>query len=249
MKPSRKEIRWLLNDKYGGVETSEFKKDLERLEKGEPVDYVIGWVPFLDARIDLKYRPLIPRLETEYWTEKAIQDMRSLGLNKVKVLDMFSGSGNIGIAVMLHVPESEVVFAEKSKRAIKGIALSCELNGVSPERYDIIESDVFSEISGTFDFIMANPPYVGEENSEQVGESVMMYEPRMAVFSGKRGDGIIKRFLAEVQGYLNKGGRVYMEFDSFQKEMIESLLKDSDLSSFEIYKDQFDRWRYCVATK
>ena len=66
LKMNQRDKNWLLRDKYHGIETPAFFADLERLVKGEPLDYVIGWREFLGVKIDLSERPLIPREETEF---------------------------------------------------------------------------------------------------------------------------------------------------------------------------------------
>ena len=68
---------WLLNEKYQGERTDEFFADCERLKSGEPLAYIIGHVPFLDATIHLDSKPLIPRTETEYWVKAVIIDITS----------------------------------------------------------------------------------------------------------------------------------------------------------------------------
>jgi len=75
----KQETVWLLNEKYGGQLTDKAKKDITRLEKGEPVDYVTGHKNFCGCKIDLRYKPLIPRDETEFWINKAIQDINNNG--------------------------------------------------------------------------------------------------------------------------------------------------------------------------
>src|SRR3989344_3449883 len=76
----KKEIQWIFREKYsnesGRVKIKE--EDIARLEKGEPVDYIIGSVPFLNVTIDLSCRPLIPRPETEYWTHDAVEYIKSM---------------------------------------------------------------------------------------------------------------------------------------------------------------------------
>ena len=109
-----KDAIFLLNEKYAGVRTPEYEKDLARLAGGEPVDYVIGWKPFLDCKIFLDSHPLIPRAETEYWVEQAIteiQESKKAGAG-TRHLDLFAGSGAIGIAVLKHLPQVGVDFGE-----------------------------------------------------------------------------------------------------------------------------------------
>ncbi|MDO8524485.1 MAG: HemK family protein methyltransferase [bacterium] len=75
----KQEVVWLLNEKYGGKLTDRAKKDITRLEKGEPVDYVIGHKNFCGCKIDLRYKPLIPRDETEYWVGEAVREVNNNG--------------------------------------------------------------------------------------------------------------------------------------------------------------------------
>ena len=101
-----KEIRWLLEEKYHGQLTPPAKRDIARLQKGEHVDYVIGFVEFAGCRIDLSQRPLIPRSETEHWVHKAIAELRQESHDRKKTdatpiscLDIFAGSGCIGVVL------------------------------------------------------------------------------------------------------------------------------------------------------
>jgi len=79
MHPDQKDIAWLLEEKYAGDKTSEYQADIDRLAKGEPVAYIIGYQPFLGLKIYLDSLPLIPRPETEWWTEQLLQKLGGAG--------------------------------------------------------------------------------------------------------------------------------------------------------------------------
>ncbi|MBI2642687.1 MAG: peptide chain release factor N(5)-glutamine methyltransferase [Candidatus Wildermuthbacteria bacterium] len=239
------EIRWLLKEKYKGKLTPQAKKDIAKLKKGEHVDYLIGWKPFLSCKIDLRHRPLIPRVETEYWVEKAILNLRSK-ISKVRCLDIFAGSGCIGVAVLKHIPGARVDFAEKEKKPLKQIALNAKLNRIAKSRYRIIQSNIFSKVKGKYDYIFANPPYLAESKRKKIQKSVLEQEPHSALFGGKDGLKYIRLFLRQSKEFLAKNGVIYLEFDSFQKTAIEKLLKKFGYSHWQFHKDQYGKWRFVV---
>ena len=252
----QKEIGWLLKEKYKGKLTAAAKRDLVRLKAGEPVDYLIGFVEFAGCKIDLSLKPLIPRPETEYWVEKALEEIKYKIQNtryKIQVLDMFAGSGCIGIAVLKNIDKAHVDFVEKKKRFLRQIRINAKLNHINPRGYRILEGNIFQlkgvsveRSMGLYDYIFANPPYVAEPRKKSVQASVLKYEPREALFAGKDGLLYIKRFLKEARKHLNPGGKIYMEFDSPQKQEIGMLLKKFGYSSWQFYKDQYNKWRFVL---
>ena len=239
------EIRWLLEEKYKGKLTPQAKKDIAKLKKGEHVDYLIGWKPFLNCAIDLRYKPLIPRVETEYWAEKAVQDvstanfpgalphpagwgptrLRKIRSASIACLDMFAGSGCIGITVLKNVPYAHVDFADNNRKFLRQVQLNARINSIAKRRYSVILSDIFSGIRGKYDYIFANPPYLAESKRKKVQKSVLEQEPHGALFGGKDGLKYISLFLRQSKEFLAKKGVIYLEFDSFQKREIEELLK------------------------
>lgn len=230
----KKEISWILKEKYQGKETKEFFKDVKRLEKGEPLDYIISFTNFLGVKIDLSKKPLIPRPETEYWVLEALKEVKG------RVLDIFSGSGCIGLAVLKNT-NCKVIFADKR---IEQIKINLKINNLK-ER--IIKSDVFSNIKGKFDYILANPPYIPFHNKKLVQKSVLKYEPKDALFAKDNGLYFIKKLLFQGKNHLNKGGKIVIEFDPAQKKEITKVLKKLNYS-YAFYKDQFPRWRFFIAS-
>ena len=249
-----KEIYFIFKDKYGGKWNSKFLEDVRRLKAGEPTDYIIGWTPFLDCKIDLRHRPLIPRTETEFWTERAIQIMTnndgnnklSHGHHNIRILDVFSGSGAIGIAVLKHIKKAKVDFAELDKNALKQIRLNLKINKIRPGRARVIYSNVLGNIKTKYDYILANPPYIATSNKKRVAKGVLKYEPRMALWGGKDGLDIVRIFLKDARLRLTPNGQIYMEFDPGQKKKLEKLIPAFGYSRVSFHKDQFKRWRYAI---
>ncbi len=245
-----KEKLWLLEEKYHGEETGAFFSDVTRLEKGEPVDYVIGFTQFLGCHIDLSHFPLIPRTETEFWVERTIREI--LNKNKkgsVHCLDLFSGSGCIGIALLQHIKQATVDFGENEDDCLKQIQKNLEKNKVANSRANVYKSDRFENIpQKKYDYIFANPPYIAREREKNVQESVAEWEPHHALFAKDDGLYYIKKIIQEAPTFLKKNGTIFIEFDSCQKEAIERFIS-RDKYIYTFWKDQFGKWRTVVLQK
>ncbi len=244
--------------------TRQFKEHIEKLKSGEPLDYIIGFTEFLGCKIDLSKKPFIPRSETEFWVNEAISKLHMVNSKIINnkllvishkpltVLDMFVGSGCIGIAILKHIPSAFVVFAEKNKEFLEQIKINCEINKIPKNRYKIVQSDVFSNVKDNpstslrarFDYIFANPPYIATVRKNKIQKSVLKYEPHEALFGGEDGMIYIRKFLAEAKNFLNNSGKIYMEFDYIQKEEIRKLLFKLGYEKFKFFKDQYGKWRY-----
>ncbi|MDP2641763.1 MAG: peptide chain release factor N(5)-glutamine methyltransferase [bacterium] len=240
-----REIQWLIEEKYQGMMNEAVQADIERIKQGEPVAYVIGFVDFLGTKIDLSERPLIPRVETELWVEQIIKEINKDqdATKEIRCLDIFAGSGCIGVAVLKHAPRATVDFVDVDTKAIKQIEINCKLNNIDASRFKIIESDMFNELNNSYDYIFSNPPYIKEGKKSEVQDSVLAYEPHGALFGGPRGLRYIKAFLDQVKKYLKENGKIYMEFGADQKEEIEKIVKEQGFSKVEFYQDQFKKWR------
>ena len=250
MQDMKKEIKWLLEEKYNGSPNKNFKKDIKRLEDGQPLDYVIGFKEFLGCKIDLSKKVLIPRPETEFWVEKEIGEIMhnpviNTGQN-LRILDIFSGSGCIGLAILKNFRTAKVDFADKDKNAISQIKINLKNNFINKKRYKIIKSDVFKNIKDRYDFIFANPPYIPTTKKNKVQKSVLKYEPKSALFGGTDGLFFINKFLKDAKKYLNPDGKIFMEFDYIQKNKIEKLLKKYKYKKYEFKKDQYGKYRWVV---
>jgi release factor glutamine methyltransferase len=267
-----KETEWLLREKYRGEKSEAFFADCTRLEAGEPLAYLIGSIPFLGCEIALDSHPLIPRPETEFWTEKAITEIRaqssrqdlvlrglasnspSIDLSRgwtPKILDLCAGSGAIGVAVAKAIPEAHVTFAELDPAHLPTIQKNINQNlsvnrKVLGEEYEIVASDLFTNITGRFDFILTNPPYI-DQAANTVDDSVATHEPHLALFGGEDGLAIITEIITKAPDYLTANGQLWIEHEPFQSATIREL---ASLHRFgcQTLLDQYDTARYSILT-
>lgn len=246
-----RQINWIIRDKYQGKITPEFKKDLQKLQKSVPLDYIIGFSQFINCRIDLSLKPLIPRPETEYWVDYVIKEIQILPIKKkrkLEILDIFSGSGCIGIAILKNISHAKVDFADNSTKLIRQIKLNLSINQIPSPRFRLIKSDIFNKISSQYDYILANPPYMPEEKPQQVCQSVRQFEPQKAVFAADKGLYYLQKLLIHSPQHLKKNGKIYLEFHHPQKRQLQKILKKSSFASWQFYRDQYGFWRYLSAS-
>ena len=210
-----------------------------------PEEYQTGYADFLGCRIDLSGRPLIPRPETEFWTRRAITDLAALDAAKIRVLDIFSGSGCVGVAVAKNLPLLLVDFSDIEASAVEQARINCEINAIAPDRFRIFESDIFAGVpAGEYDAILANPPYIDLAKIGQVQKSVLDWEPHAALFAAGKGLALIEKFLKSAKNFLKPSGFIYMEFDPRQKRDIMEIIKKENYPAAKFFKDQFGKWRF-----
>src|SRR4030043_545681 len=216
-----------------------------------PKEYKRGFKRFLGCKVDLSQKPMIPRLETEFWLKKAIKTINQ-EKKRVVCLDIFAGSGCIGIAVLKNCSElcQRMDFVDIVKDFLKQSKINLDINKISPGKYKIIHSDIFksregglalhrTEGSGAgYDYIFANPPYVGLDKRHLVQESVLDWEPMIAIFGGEDGLFYIRKFLKDARKHLKRGGKIYLEFDHMRKKETEELLRQLKYKNYKFHKDQ-----------
>jgi release factor glutamine methyltransferase len=240
---SQEEV-WLLDEKYGGEKSEAFFADLALLQAGTPLAYLIGSIPFLNTNTSLASHPLIPRPETEFWTEKAISHLRQKhGSESISLMDLCAGSGCIGIATGVNIPSSHITFVELDKTHLPTIKNNADINNLPEGRFDIIESDLFSNIptNNKFHAILSNPPYI-DPALDRAEKSVKLHEPSLALYGGLAGMDLIEKIINSAPSYLHGGGELWLEHEPEQVSAINDLAQ----SHFQTYnhKDQYGVYRY-----
>ncbi len=240
------DIKHLYRDKYAGDTHADMREDLIRLQSGEPLAYVIGWIPFLGLSLRLDSHPLIPRPETEWWTEALIAHCKEKYADvKISVLDLCAGSGAIGLSVLQAVDTATVSFAELSPVHTALIAMNLDENKLDKARATIRSGDLFAPFQNErFTIIATNPPYIPE--GRELDPSVMHYEPHEALFAGSDGLSIIRRIVQEAPDHLMPGGELWMECDTTNAEQAGARMRERGFSSVEIRNDHYGRPRIVV---
>lgn len=244
--PSPEDVRALIRDKYAGDEEANIQADLARLSAGEPLAYVIGWIPFLGLHIDLGSRPLIPRPETEYWVEVMLSQLKKrFGDRSFTFLDLCAGSGAIGLSVLKAFPKAQVSFGELELPHIELIAHNIQVNDLDAGRAVIRRGNLFAPFfDEQFDVIATNPPYIPA--LRKLEESVVGYEPPVALFAGPEGLDLIERIAKEAVRHMRSGGELWMECDIDNIETAQSLVLTGGANRADIRTDQYGRPRTLV---
>lgn len=225
--------------KHKGKETKEFLEDVKALADGEAYEYLLGEVLFCDAKVDLSLRPMIPRPETEFWVKQAIDNIRSgKSFFTIRVLDLFSGSGNVGLAILKNIPESTVDMIEFDPKLKDQIDISILKNNIRKTRTRVLMGDTWNGAVGNYDFIFAVPPYVPPQLKEEVMEELHAESP-LSFFDKEDGFYYHKQVLSRSKEFLKDGGILYLEFDITQREKIEELAKENGWTNYSFLKDPY----------
>lgn len=209
-----------------------------------PIQYEEGLAPFYGYEFIVNENVLIPRFETEELVEKTIDYIKKqFRSKKVKILDLCTGSGCIGITLKKQFPNSVVTISDISKEALKIAKNNAAKLGADIES---IESDLLKNINDTFDVIISNPPYI--KTAEEIEPIVKNNEPHIALYAGKDGLKYYKEILNTIKKNLNDKYLIAFEIGETQAEYIRNIAKNNNFKNIIIEKDlnKKDRFIFIV---
>ena len=154
--------------------------------------------------------------------------------NPVKVLDMCTGSGCIPISLKLRNPQIVIEGADISEEALKVAEKNAKKLGVSGKW---IQTDMFENITGTFDMITSNPPYIPTKVIEELEAEVRLHDPYEALDGKEDGLYFYRIIVKESRQYLKRGGWLIFEIGSDQAEAVKTLLQEAGYENIEVKKD------------
>jgi release factor glutamine methyltransferase len=202
-----------------------------------PFQYIVGNVEFYGLKLIVNESVLIPRPETELLVEKIINESDKSA--NLKILDIGSGSGNISLSIAKNLPSSKIVSIDISENALAVANQNAELNSLQErvefKLFDIMKDDLNS--LGKYDLIVSNPPYVSENDYENLEPELKNYEPKIALSDNSDGISFYKRIIELSDQILSKPGKIYFELGMGQSKQVQNLFEQKWFSNITVTKD------------
>jgi release factor glutamine methyltransferase len=211
-------------------EQTRYQETVTRRVRGEPAQYITGHQEFWGMDFIVTPAVLIPRPETEHVIETVLKLSKEIdhggraSLPAYRIVDVGTGSGCIALALAKELPYAEIHATENSPAALE-VARANAARHQLENRVHFHEADLLQSLDpGTFDFVVSNPPYVGESEEDQVQLEVRKFEPRSAVFAGPTGLEVIERLIPQARTALKPGRWLVMEISGAIAESAQRML-------------------------
>jgi release factor glutamine methyltransferase len=208
-----------------------FEMLVERREKREPVSHLIGEREFWSLPFIVTADVLDPRPASETLVEAALDHVRARS-KPVSVLDLGTGSGCLLVAVLSELPEARGVGVDTSEAALVIARQNAEKNLVAG-RMTFVSSSWGCDVSGSFDLILSNPPYISESERDELEPEVALYEPALALFAGEDGLSAYRAVAPDIFRLLKSDGLAAIECGRGQMNAVVKIFSESGLQHVE----------------
>lgn len=258
---------YLLIEEYLGLQRIEFvmqpnfiiekeklnllNEALNKLQKEEPIQYIIGHTEFFGLTFIVNKNTLIPRPETEELVAWVVDEIKHRELKQIKdisVLDIGTGSGCIPISIAKRCKNTSITAIDISKKALQVAKKNAENNSV---KIKCIASDILNTTSleKRYDIIISNPPYVRNSEKKEIENNVLQNEPHIALFVEDSNPLIFYDKIATLsKQHLTKEGLLFFEINQYLGEETKQMLHKKGFKNIEIRKDIFRNNRMIKAS-
>lgn len=208
----------------------EYEIALRKRAERIPLQYILGEQEFMGLKFKVNSGVLIPRQDTETLAEEAIRLVQP----GMQVLDLCTGSGCVLISILKNVPEAEGVGSDISKQALLVAKENARYHEVDAEW---VQSDLLNHVTGTYDVIVSNPPYIPTAVIATLMPEVRDFEPVEALDGREDGLHFYRRIVAQAGDYLKPEGWLCMEIGHDQGEAVSRMMREAGFLQVEIVKD------------
>lgn len=213
----------------------------KNINEDTPLSHLVGFDYFYDRKFKVTRDVLSPRIETEELIYKVLEYIKKSKKDSFRILDLCTGSGIIAITLKKEIVEkyTEIVASDISEKAL---SIAIENANNNNANITFIKSDLFDNISGKFDLIISNPPYISYKDKITIKDNVLKYDPHLALFAEEDGIYFYRKIIEKAVHYLSKDGVIFFEIGYDQKEKIFELGKNNNFIT-TVYKDINNRDR------
>ena len=227
-------------DEVSEEKAGDFRRLIAERKRRRPLAYLLGKVSFWNEILEVGPGCLIPRPETELLVERFLEESGFGKNDSFTFLDLGSGSGAIGIALLRHFPRARATFSDVSPEALEITQKNLGRYDLS-NRAEIVCSDLFESfrISGRgrkLNAVLSNPPYLSRADWE-TAQPEILFEPRMALDGGEDGLDFYRRIAREAPHHLVRGGWLALEAGIHQAAKVSALLLENNFKNIRIFKD------------
>ncbi len=230
---------------------SHIKKLIKKRASHYPVQYLLGSTEFYGIPFFVEEGVLIPRPETEILVDAVISHIKQSNQKSWSLLDIGTGTGNIPISISNSFKESEkdihIVATDISERALQ--LAKKNIDHLKIQNISLVRSDIFDKVTGTYDCIISNPPYISEEEFKDLPEEVRDHEPKGALFAKEDGMEFYHKILLNAENFLKEDGRIFFEIGAYQKDGLSLLAEECNYKIIDTKKDYNDFDRVVILKK
>ena len=212
------------------AEEEKYRRALEQRAVHVPLQHLLGYQDFMGLRFQVNEYVLIPRQDTEILVEEAMRYLH----DGMRILDLCTGSGCILLSLLHYSNDCEGVGVDISQEALQVAAQNAEALGI---KADFLKSDLYEKVTGKFDLLVSNPPYIERKVIPTLMEEVREYDPYIALDGGEDGLDFYRRIIGGAQDYLKRGGQILMEIGSGQAKAVSELLREAGFKEIDVCRD------------
>lgn len=233
-------LNLLDNSCISEIKISKFWRMINERCKRKPVSKILGYRSFWGRDFEINENVLDPRGDTETLIELI------LDCNFENMLELGTGSGAIAITVLAERPEVTCVATDISQYALNTARTNSKRHGVQ-SRLKLLYSNWFDKISGSFDIIVSNPPYISSKEYAQLSAEVLKYDPKISLTLGGDGLEAYREILSQALEKLSKNGHIFLEIGYTQANAVGHLFKEAGFQQIKVHKDLGSRDRVISA--